>query len=83
VSPNRGERTELVFAAPPLKEGLARTMFIKASGYYRAHLDATGEPRLELAERILTEPGFAARYSFREYLKWEAGVRAEAERARR
>jgi hypothetical protein len=62
---------------------LARTMFIKASGYYRAHLDATGAPRLELAERILTEPGFAARYSFREYLKWEAGVRAEAERARR
>ncbi len=83
VSPNRGERTELVFAAPPLKEGLARTMFIKASGYYRTHLDATGEPQPELAERILTEPGFAARYSFREYLKWEAGVRAEAEKARR
>ena len=77
VSPNRGERTELVFAAPPLKEGLARTVFVKASGYYKVHVDATGEPRLDLAERILTEPGFAARYSFREYLKWEAGVRAE------
>ena len=66
-----------MFAAPPLKEGLARTVFVKASGYYKVHVDATGEPRLDLAERILTEPGFAARYSFREYLKWEAGVRAE------
>jgi hypothetical protein len=83
VSPNRGERTKLAFAAPPLKEGLVRTMFIKASGYYRTHLDATGEPQTALAERILREPGFAARYSFRQYLKWEAGVRAEAERAKR
>ena len=83
VSPDRGDRTELVFAAPPLKDGLERTVFVKASGYYKIHLEATGEPRLDLAERILTEPGFAARYSFREYLKWEAGLRAEAERARR
>ena len=83
VSPNRGERTELVFAAPALKEGLARTVFVKASGYYKAHLDATGEPQTELAERILGEPGFAARYSFREYLKWEAGVRAEMARTKR
>ena len=83
VSPNRGERTELVFAAPPLKDGMERTVFVKASGYYKIHLEATGEPRLDLAERILTEPGFAARYSFREYLKWEAGLRAEADRAKR
>lgn len=80
VSPAKGERTELVFEAPPLKPGLERTMFVKASGYYKTHIDATGEPRLDLAERILTEPGFAARYSFREYLKWEAGLRAEAQK---
>jgi hypothetical protein len=35
-----------------------------------------GEPNTGLVERVLGEPGFAARYSFREYLKWEAGVRA-------
>jgi hypothetical protein len=83
VSPARGDRTELVFAAPPLKPGLQRTLFVKASGYYRSHIDTTGAPRLDLAERVLTEPGFAARYSFREYLKWEAGLRAEAEKAKR
>lgn len=81
VSPERGDRTELVFAAPPIEPGLERTVFVKASGFYTAHLDATGAPRLDLAERILTEPGFAARYSFREYLKWQAGLRADAEKA--
>jgi hypothetical protein len=83
VSPNPGEWTELEFTAPPLKEGLVRTVFVKASGYYKVHVDDTGEPRLDLAERILTEPGFAARYSFSEYLKWEAGLRAGAAAAKR
>lgn len=83
VSPDRGDRTEIVFDAPPLKPGLQRTLFVKASGYYRSHIDATGTPRLDLAERVLTEPGFAARYSFREYLKWQAGLRAEAAIAKR
>ncbi len=83
VSPNAGERTELVFPAPPCKAGLERTVFVKASGFYKVHVDATGEPRAKLAERVLTEPGFAARYSFREYLKWEAGLRARVEAAKR
>jgi hypothetical protein len=74
TSSNRGERTELVFAAPPMKEGLERTVFVKASGYYRIHIDAQGEPQTALIARVLGEPGFAARYSFREYLRWEAGL---------
>jgi hypothetical protein len=83
ASPNQGERTELVFAAPPMKEGLERTVFVKASGYYRVHIDAKGEPQTELIARVLGEPGFAARYSFREYQKWEASLRAELEKAKR
>jgi hypothetical protein len=83
AAPNMGERTELVFAAPPLKEGLERTVFVKASGYYKVHIDAKGEPQTELIARVLGEPGFAARYSFREYQKWEAGLRAQLERAPR
>lgn len=82
-SSNPGERTELVFTAPPLKEGFERTVLVKASGYYKVHLDTTGEPRTELVERVLGEPGFAARYSFREYLKWEAGLRAGQAKAGR
>ncbi|MCX6567493.1 MAG: hypothetical protein NT147_00380 [Candidatus Aminicenantes bacterium] len=82
-SPNAGERTELVFAAPPIKDGLARTVFVKASGYYKIHLNAMGEPKTGLVERVLGEPGFAARYSFHEYLKWEADIRAEQTAAKR
>lgn len=78
TSPNRGDRTELVFAAPPMKEGLERTVFVKASGYYRIHIEAKGEPQTELIARVLGEPGFAARYSYREYLKWEAALLAKA-----
>ena len=77
----RGEQTELVFPAPPVPAGLERTVFVKASGYYKVHVDATGQPQTELAERILAEPGFAARYCFREYLRWEAGLRAQAAKA--
>jgi hypothetical protein len=70
-----GERTELVFAAPPTPEGLARTVFVKASGYYRAHIEARGEPRTELIGRLLGEPDFAARYSLREYLRSGPGLK--------
>jgi hypothetical protein len=82
-SPQSGQRTELVFAAPPARERLERTVFVKASGYYRIHIDARGEPQTELVSRVLGEPGFAVRYSFREYLKWEASLRAQADKAGR
>lgn len=82
-SPQAGQKTELVFAAPPTEEGLERTVFVKASGFYKIHIDARGEPQTELANRVLGEPGFAARYSFREYLKWEASLRAQSDKARR
>jgi len=83
TSPKRGERTELVFPVPPRTEGQDRTVFVKAAGYYRIHIEAKGEPQTELIDRVLGEPGFAARYSFREYQKWEAALQAEVEKATR
>jgi hypothetical protein len=80
ASPDRGERTDLVFPAPPARGGLDRTVFVKASGFYNIHVDARGEPQTALIDRVLGEPGFAARYSFREYLEWEAGLRARLEK---
>ena len=77
VNPNPGERTELEFAAPPVPQGLERTVLVKASGYYKAHIDAAGAPQTALIARVLGEPGFAARYSFRKYLEWEAALLAE------
>ncbi len=77
VAQDRGEWAEIAFPAPPLSAGLERTLFVKASGYYDIHLDATGEPQDELLSRIAGEPGFAARYALKEYLKWEASLLAE------
>jgi hypothetical protein len=83
VSPNPGERTELEFAAPPVPEGLERTVLVKASGYYKVHLDTAGAPQAALIARVIGEPGFAARYSFRKYLEREAALLAEAALGRR
>jgi hypothetical protein len=62
--PNSGDRAELTFAAPPESEGLARTVLLKASGYYDINLEARGEPQTELLNRIYNEPGFALRYTY-------------------
>jgi hypothetical protein len=78
VARDRGEWAEMVFPAPPLSGGLQRTLLVKASGYYDIHLDATGEPQNEVIDRIASEPGFAARFALKEYLRWEAGLLAKA-----
>lgn len=76
-APVRGERTTITFKAPPSRSGLERTVFVKASGYYRIHIDPSGEPQTELIERVFKEPDFAARLAFRDYRKWEAAVLAK------
>jgi hypothetical protein len=70
VMPDIGDRAELFFDAPPLREGLARSIILKASGYYEIHLQAQGDPQVELLERIHTEPGFAVKQALKEYLDW-------------
>ena len=72
VMPNIGDSTELIFEAPPLSEGMDRTCFIKAGGYYDIHLDSSGKPQAALLDRIHNEPGFAAHYSLQKYAEWKA-----------
>ncbi len=80
-APRRGERTAVTFAAPPLRPGLERSVFVKASGFYRIHIDPRGEPQTGLIERVFNEPDFAARMAFHDYRKWEAALKAEIKRA--
>lgn len=70
VMPLIGDRADLSFPAPPLADGLARTVLAKVCGYYDIHLEADGEPRWHIIDRFFEEPGFAVQYAFREYLKW-------------
>lgn len=72
--PEIGDSAELVFSAPPRNPAAARTLILKASGYYDIHLEAQGEPKQALLERIHSEPGFAVKHAFQEYLKWKMEV---------
>jgi hypothetical protein len=69
----KGESVELTFCAPPRAKDSARTVFLKAKGYYDIHLDAAGEPRWDMIDRVYNEPGFCARLAnerYREMIHW-------------
>lgn len=54
-----GNPVSLIFAAPPLREGLDRTVLLHAQGYYTLDLAAEGEPDRARLARLESEPGYA------------------------
>jgi len=59
--PGRGDSVDLVFPAPPAVPGLERSFILKASGWYDIRLRSAGEPRRDIVDRILDEPGVTLR----------------------
>ncbi len=80
IMPNIGDRAELVFDSPPQRDGMVRTVLLKASGYYDIHLEAKGETQVKTIERLEKEPGYAVRYAFKEYLKWREEIMKDISR---
>lgn len=70
IMPVTGDTAEFVFDAPPVAAGLERTLLLKASGYYEAHLSAAGVPRWDIITKFISEPGFAVRYAWNEFERW-------------
>jgi len=70
--PHTGDMARASFLAPVQPPGTARSVFIKAGGYYDIHLEAKAVPQRELIQRMLSEPGYVVRYAVKEYLKWRA-----------
>jgi RecB family endonuclease NucS len=58
---------ELTFCPPPGEKDGDRTVFLKAKGYYDIHLDAGGEPRWDVIDRVYNEPGFCVRLANERY----------------
>lgn len=67
VMPKKGDFAEITFLAPPQNPAMARSVILKANGYYDVQLEASGEPQLDLIRKLEDEPGFAARYALREF----------------
>lgn len=58
---------ELEFNVPPRKGNLERTYIIKSTGYYTVNVPTSGDPKTELLEKYLTEPGAFGRYTVRKF----------------
>jgi hypothetical protein len=69
-TPEVGQRAALVFTAPPLAEGLTRTVFAKASGYYSIHHAEVVARNDSILARIRNEPGYFARYALEQFQEW-------------
>jgi hypothetical protein len=69
VMPKEGDAAEITFLAPPQNPAMARSVILKASGYYDVQVEASGEPQLGLIKKLEDEPEFAARYALREFLR--------------
>jgi hypothetical protein len=69
--PNIGDRGYVNFKAPAEKPGLKRTVFLHTQGYYRIHVDGTGQADNETLTRIMTIPDAAARFSGLRFAAWQ------------
>ncbi len=63
VMPDRQNRADLRFPAPPPDAGRDRSVLLKSTGYYLIHTTPRGKPRLELMERLVNEPGAYGRFA--------------------
>ncbi|HEY8258801.1 MAG TPA: hypothetical protein VIG08_14180 [Gemmatimonadales bacterium] len=73
--PHTGDRTELAFAAPPVRHGQERTVILHSRGWYRLHLTPRTEPDTAMLRRIADVPGAAVEYSASQYQVWPMATR--------
>lgn len=68
--PEPGAVTRLVFDAPPLAPGVARTVFAETHGWYQVHLHDLGEPETANLKRLEQEPGYAVQRALQDYAEF-------------
>jgi hypothetical protein len=72
--PNIGDTDDLTFVAPPRAEGV-RTVILHTRGYYKLHVDGTGEPDRKTLDAFEKVPDSAARFAAAQYGQWQLASR--------
>jgi hypothetical protein len=65
-----GMAVDLVFPAGTLESHTARSLILKATGYYKIHIKPDGEPKTALIDRLNYDTGYAIKYALQEYENW-------------
>ena len=81
VMPLRGDRFDVAFTAPPLREGMSRSVFLQTSGYYEIHLDKNRPPAIETMKLLADQPGASVQFALDAYQRWLSelhGVRRDS-----
>jgi hypothetical protein len=68
--PEVGDYFLLEYDALPVVTGMARTYFLKTTGYYELHLQKDQPMQKELLQRIVSEPGEVVKYAMELYNQW-------------
>ena len=66
-----GDQTDISFPVPAQKSGLDRAVFLHSRGYYKLHLDGTGEPDKRALEAFEKEPGSALQFAAAQFQQWQ------------
>jgi len=65
--PTYGDYGLIEFSAPDERIGMDRTVILHSRGYYKLHLEPTGEPDIATLQRLIWEPGYAAMFAAERY----------------
>ena len=68
-----GGRAEVVFAAPPVRPGMLRSVFLHSRGYYRPYVKTTGQPDTETLRQVFEVPDAFARLASKRWAASQAG----------
>jgi hypothetical protein len=66
----RGDSVSIAFAAPPLRQGMSRTVFLHSSGYYRPDVRSHGPADNATLTKIFQTRDGLARFAAERYAAW-------------
>ena len=69
--PNIDDTADLTFPAPPRHAGTERTVILHSRGYYKLHINTTGEPDTKTLQALENVPGAAARFAAEQFEQWQ------------